>query len=112
MGIDNQTQRDLDLSLHSCPVKESSFSQVYNEHIDDVGHDFGPDSQEIQKAIQDIDATIVYMLDRIEEMGMTDRGKNPQFLYVAFKIRDLSKGLEQPEVDTLSQMIALAILTR
>lgn len=48
--------------------------QVYNEHTDNIGHDFGPETEERKQAVRDLDKTIVYMLDQIDGMGMRDEG--------------------------------------
>ena len=45
---------------------------LYFEHVDTAGHDFGPDSPQLAKAVAEVDAHIGRLLDAIAEQGLAD----------------------------------------
>lgn len=48
------------------------FVQVYTEHTDNTGHNFGPDSEEVLQAVRDLDDVLRMLMEEIEKRGMTD----------------------------------------
>ncbi|MUV14022.1 ectonucleotide pyrophosphatase/phosphodiesterase [Noviluteimonas gilva] len=49
------------------------FATLYFELLDKTGHDFGPDSPEMQRSIAQIDASIGHLLDQLQARGLRDR---------------------------------------
>jgi predicted AlkP superfamily pyrophosphatase or phosphodiesterase len=54
--------------------------KVYGEHLDNVGHEFGPDSEELKQAIRDIDDVIYDFLDRMTDTGLDEKVKFVSFV--------------------------------
>lgn len=48
------------------------FVQVYTEHTDNTGHNFGPDSEEVLQAVRDLDDVLRMLMEELEKRGMTD----------------------------------------
>ena len=46
---------------------------IYNEHIDNKGHQFGPKSPELRKAVEEIDGTLHRFLLKLKEDGWDDK---------------------------------------
>ena len=45
---------------------------LYSQEPDETGHNFGPDSPETIAMVQEVDAGVGYLLDQMEEKGLTD----------------------------------------
>lgn len=52
--------------------KRPRFISLYIEDTDDVGHDFGPDSEEILEAIRRVDRYLGELLDGLDKRGLGD----------------------------------------
>lgn len=48
------------------------FVQVYTEHADNTGHNFGPESEEVRQAVRDLDDVLVQLMAGLEERGLVD----------------------------------------
>ncbi|XP_076030187.1 glycerophosphocholine cholinephosphodiesterase ENPP6-like [Oratosquilla oratoria] len=48
------------------------FVQVYTEHVDMIGHNRGPDTEERKQAVREFDVIIEYLQDKLEEKGIAD----------------------------------------
>ena len=53
------------MSLHS-------YSGIYYETLDKVGHTYGPESPEIHAAVKDLDTGITYLLDKLDTASLQD----------------------------------------
>lgn len=53
--------------------KEIELGMLYFSFVDGVGHDFGPDAEEIISAIQQADSLIGYLTQQIEALGLEDQ---------------------------------------
>ncbi|MBO6792859.1 MAG: alkaline phosphatase family protein [Balneolaceae bacterium] len=53
--------------------KEVDFGTLYFSFVDDAGHRFGPESEEVIQAIKQADELIGYLQQRIAELGLTDQ---------------------------------------
>lgn len=53
--------------------KEIELGTLYFSFVDGVGHDFGPDAEEIISAIQQADSLIGYLTQQIEALGLEDQ---------------------------------------
>ena len=53
--------------------KRPSFLTLYFATLDDAGHDFGPESQEVVDAIRDVDRFIGELVAGVEALGLDDR---------------------------------------
>lgn len=47
--------------------------QVYGEHLDNIGHDYGPYSEELRQAVRDVDEVIYDFLDRLADTGLEEK---------------------------------------
>ncbi len=52
--------------------KRPHFITLYFHDTDDMGHDFGPNSEEINKAIMSLDSVVGYLYQRLDEINMKD----------------------------------------
>ena len=48
------------------------FITLYFEQVDHTGHDYGPDSAEVNAALRDIDAALGRLLDGLKQRGLAD----------------------------------------
>jgi predicted AlkP superfamily pyrophosphatase or phosphodiesterase len=65
---------DKALSLIDLPVQERPrFITVYFNLVDDAGHDFGPLSPEVKKAVKEVDGAIGELLNGLKDRGIEDR---------------------------------------
>ena len=48
-------------------------SKVYGEHIDNVGHQYGPDSYEMQLALRQVDEVLLEFLNDLERHPRLNR---------------------------------------
>ncbi|KAF2364037.1 Type I phosphodiesterase/nucleotide pyrophosphatase/phosphate transferase [Trinorchestia longiramus] len=46
--------------------------QVYTEHLDNIGHTIGPETESRQQAVREIDETLVFLKESLEEEGLED----------------------------------------
>lgn len=53
--------------------QDVDFVSLYFGEPDGVGHKYGPDSPERRAMVQQVDRTVGYIRDKIEEHGLTDR---------------------------------------
>lgn len=51
---------------------------MYGEHIDNIGHKYGPDSDELRKAIRDIDSVLSDFLDQLVDTGLDEKVGDPR----------------------------------
>ncbi|CAL4125293.1 unnamed protein product, partial [Meganyctiphanes norvegica] len=49
------------------------FVLVYTEHVDNKGHDFGPEAEETQLAVRELDQHLKTFLDQLETKNLTDK---------------------------------------
>ena len=47
--------------------------QLYNEHLDNKGHDFGPNSSELKKALEEVDVQLNKFLQKLTERNLDDK---------------------------------------
>ena len=59
--------------LDYSPSKRPQFISTYFSHTDDIGHQFGPDSDEILKAIGEMDRTIGRLIFGLKVRGLFDK---------------------------------------
>lgn len=52
--------------------KRPHFITLYFHDTDDAGHDFGPNSENVNKAIVSLDSVIGYLYERLEKINMKD----------------------------------------
>ncbi len=48
----------------------TNFSTLYFSDVDSQGHSHGPNSEEVDKAVEEVDETLGYMIDRLNEVGV------------------------------------------
>lgn len=53
--------------------KEVDLGTLYFSFVDSRGHRFGPDSPEVEEAIQQADDLVGYLMQKMEEAGLTDK---------------------------------------
>ena len=46
--------------------------QLYNEHLDNKGHDYGPNSPELKKALGEVDVQLYNFLQKLTERNLDD----------------------------------------
>ncbi len=62
------------ISLLDLPAQERpQFLTLYLDEVDEVGHEFGPNSKEVRDAISRVDATIGKLIGAIRERSIDDR---------------------------------------
>jgi predicted AlkP superfamily pyrophosphatase or phosphodiesterase len=49
------------------------FATLYLSDVDSAGHEFGPDSQELKKAVAKVDLTLGNLMSRLENLGLLDK---------------------------------------
>ncbi|KAK7500076.1 hypothetical protein BaRGS_00008623 [Batillaria attramentaria] len=70
----NSTERiDLALKWLTDPSEEVNFVAVYFDQPDEISHQHGPDSEEVATAIRTYDKTLEYLLNQIEEKGLSGK---------------------------------------
>nr|KAG5708925.1 hypothetical protein BaRGS_009334 [Batillaria attramentaria] len=70
----NEQQRiDKALEWLTDPKEAVNFVAVYFPEPDEVGHKCGPDSQEVQQAILDLDKALGYLMDQVEKNGLSGK---------------------------------------
>ncbi|HKE48842.1 MAG TPA: ectonucleotide pyrophosphatase/phosphodiesterase [Rhodanobacteraceae bacterium] len=50
-----------------------AFYTLYLEQVDHAGHDYGPDSREVDTALRNIDRALARLIDGLEQRGLFDR---------------------------------------
>lgn len=50
----------------------ADFGTLYFSFVDSRGHRFGPDSPEVDEAVQEMDSILGYLLDQVEETGLDE----------------------------------------
>ncbi|XP_021967716.1 glycerophosphocholine cholinephosphodiesterase ENPP6 [Folsomia candida] len=70
-GID-QFRNTLNLAVDSL-LKDYELAMVYSEHLDIVGHEFGPYSAELKQTMRDLDDAMYDFLDRMADTGLDDK---------------------------------------
>ncbi|ODN05640.1 Ectonucleotide pyrophosphatase/phosphodiesterase family member 6 [Orchesella cincta] len=53
--------------------KDYDLVMVYSEHIDNVGHKFGPESPELKQAMRDVDSALSDFLDNMLDTGLDEK---------------------------------------
>jgi predicted AlkP superfamily pyrophosphatase or phosphodiesterase len=97
--VPNDLRVDTVLRLLDQPVdKRPTFAALYFSESDDAGHAFGPDSEEIKYAVQDLDRSIERLVDGLKIRGIDDKvnviivsdhGMAPVYLRQAVFLDDL-----------------------
>ncbi|XP_068244371.1 glycerophosphocholine cholinephosphodiesterase ENPP6-like [Palaemon carinicauda] len=59
-------------ALDKFQYEDYDFVQVYTEHADNTGHNYGPDSEEVAMAIRDLDDVLTVLLDELEDRELAD----------------------------------------
>jgi predicted AlkP superfamily pyrophosphatase or phosphodiesterase len=52
------------------PDQRPVFLTLYFEAVDHAGHDFGPDSPEVAKALQEVDGAVAHLIDGMKQRGI------------------------------------------
>lgn len=52
---------------------QADFGSLYFSFVDGAGHDFGPNSQEVDQAVQRADSLLGYLFQKIEEHNLSER---------------------------------------
>ncbi|WP_189530435.1 alkaline phosphatase family protein [Paludibacterium paludis] len=55
------------------PGRRPDFATLYFEGVDSAGHEHGPDSPQVGKALEDADAAVGRLLDGLQRAGLKDR---------------------------------------
>jgi predicted AlkP superfamily pyrophosphatase or phosphodiesterase len=53
-------------------AQRPAFLTLYFEQVDHAGHDFGPDSEQVNAALRQVDAAIGHLLDGLRQRGLFD----------------------------------------
>lgn len=53
--------------------RRPAFLTLYFSDVDNAGHDFGPESNEVRRAVQDVDRLIGGLIDEVGNIGLADR---------------------------------------
>ena len=73
-NVPNDLRVDTILRLLDQPNdRRPTMMALYFSETDDVGHAFGPDSEEIRYAVQDVDRVIKRLIDGLESRGVSDK---------------------------------------
>ena len=73
-NVPNDLRVDTILRLLDQPKdRRPTMMALYFSETDDVGHAFGPDSEEIRYAVQDVDRVIKRLIDGLESRGVSDK---------------------------------------
>ncbi|XP_064644592.1 glycerophosphocholine cholinephosphodiesterase ENPP6-like isoform X2 [Lineus longissimus] len=59
--------------LNALHNDSADFVGLYNEHLDMVGHRYGPNSKQLRNMLIDLDKTIVFLLQDLTERGLRDK---------------------------------------
>lgn len=51
-------------------------AQVYTEHLDNTGHTIGPETDRKVQAVRDLDKTLLYLQNKLQEFGLENEGRN------------------------------------
>lgn len=51
----------------------ADFSTLYFSFVDSRGHSYGPNSPEVDEAVEEMDGLLGYLFEKIDEIGLTDQ---------------------------------------
>lgn len=72
-SVPNEARIDTVISwLHPEGEVKADFATLYHSDIDSYGHRFGPNSEEIDQKVLEADDWIGYLLEQMEENGLSD----------------------------------------
>ncbi|CAN5440094.1 ectonucleotide pyrophosphatase/phosphodiesterase [soil metagenome] len=73
-SVDKYVRIDTVMSwLDSAGDVNANFATLYFSHVDSRGHAHGPNSPEVDEAVVEADSLLGYLLDKIEELNLTDQ---------------------------------------
>ncbi len=71
-SLDNYARVDSVITwLDSAGNTDADFATLYFSHVDSRGHRYGPNSPEVDEAVVEADNLIGYLLEQMEEKGLT-----------------------------------------
>jgi predicted AlkP superfamily pyrophosphatase or phosphodiesterase len=73
-GMSHEKRLDHLLSWLSRPEPlRSDFATLYLSDVDSAGHEFGPESQELKRAVAKVDQTLGNLISRLENLGLVEK---------------------------------------
>lgn len=73
-SVDNYERIDSVMSwLGPAGEVNADFATLYFSHVDSDGHSYGPNSPEVDEAVVEADRLLGYLLDKIDELGLSGR---------------------------------------
>lgn len=71
-SLSSKARVDKLLSWIDVPGPKPSFETLYFDAVDHAGHEFGPDSPEVNAALREVDDALAYLVAQLRQRGLYD----------------------------------------